>query len=79
MGEGDTPLVATQALGPQLGLRRLLLKDERQNPTGSWRDRFAALAVSQVEDSTRDDRNRRRRGPVRRARELRLAGRPALA
>jgi threonine synthase len=52
MGEGDTPLLATQALGPQLGLRRLLVKDERQNPTGSWRDRFAALAVSQVEDST---------------------------
>ena len=52
MGEGDTPLLATQALGPQLGLRRLLIKDERQNPTGSWRDRFAALAVSQLEDSS---------------------------
>jgi len=52
MGEGDTPLLATQALGPQLGLRRLLVKDERQNPTGSWRDRFAALAVSQIEDSS---------------------------
>ena len=25
MGEGDTPLLATQALGPQLGLRRLLI------------------------------------------------------
>lgn len=52
MGEGDTPLVATAALGQQLGLRRMLLKDERRNPTGSWRDRFAALAVSQVEDTS---------------------------
>jgi threonine synthase len=52
MGEGDTPLVATAALGQQLGLRRMLIKDERRNPTGSWRDRFAALAVSQVEDTS---------------------------
>jgi threonine synthase len=52
MGEGDTPLVPTAALGQQLGLRRMLLKDERRNPTGSWRDRFAALAVSQVEDTS---------------------------
>ncbi|HYX86210.1 MAG TPA: pyridoxal-phosphate dependent enzyme [Gaiellales bacterium] len=52
MGEGDTPLLATHALGPQLGLRRLLLKDERQNPTGSWRDRFATMAISQIEDTS---------------------------
>jgi len=44
--------VPTAALGQQLGLRRMLLKDERRNPTGSWRDRFAALAVSQVEDTS---------------------------
>ncbi len=52
MGEGDTPLVATAALGQQLGLRRMMLKDERRNPTGSWRDRFSALAVSQGEDTS---------------------------
>ena len=63
MGEGDTPLVATAALGQQLGLRRMLLKDERRNPTGSWRDRFAALAVSQVEDTSDDDRKRRATRP----------------
>jgi threonine synthase len=50
LGEGDTPLIASHALGSELGLRRLFLKDERANPTGSWRDRFAALAVSQIED-----------------------------
>jgi threonine synthase len=52
LAEGDTPLLATHSLGQQLGLRRLLLKDERRNPTGTWRDRFAALAVSQLEDSS---------------------------
>ncbi len=50
LGEGDTPLLATNSLGSSLGLRRLFLKDERRNPTGSWRDRFAAVALSQVED-----------------------------
>jgi threonine synthase len=50
MGEGDTPLLASQTLGPELGLRRLLIKDERRNPTGTWRDRFSALAVSLVDD-----------------------------
>ena len=47
LGEGSTPLIAVAGLGRELGLRRLLIKDERRNPTGSWRDRFAALAVSQ--------------------------------
>lgn len=50
LGEGDTPLLATHSLGSSLGLRRMFLKDERRNPTGSWRDRFAAVAVSQVEE-----------------------------
>ncbi len=47
LGEGSTPLISVAALGRELGLRRLLIKDERRNPTGSWRDRFSALAVSQ--------------------------------
>lgn len=46
MGEGGTPLLAAGRLGEQLGLRRLVLKDERRNPTGSWRDRYSAVAVS---------------------------------
>jgi threonine synthase len=50
LGEGDTPLLATHGLGAEIGMRRLFLKDERANPTGSWRDRFAALAVSQIDD-----------------------------
>jgi threonine synthase len=47
LGEGSTPLISVTGLGRELGLRRLLIKDERRNPTGSWRDRFSALAVSQ--------------------------------
>ena len=47
LGEGSTPLVSIGTLGREFGLRRLMIKDERRNPTGSWRDRFAALAVSQ--------------------------------
>ena len=47
LGEGSTPLIAVSSLGRELGLRRLMVKDERRNPTGSWRDRFSALAVSQ--------------------------------
>jgi len=51
LGEGSTPLVSVGALGRELGLRRLFVKDERRNPTGSWRDRFAAVAVSQHLDA----------------------------
>jgi threonine synthase len=50
LGEGDTPLLSTHSLGSSLGLRRMFLKDERRNPTGSWRDRFSAIAMSQVEE-----------------------------
>src|SRR6478736_992348 len=47
LGEGSTPLVSIGTLGREFGLRRLMIKDERRNPTGSWRDRFSALAVSE--------------------------------
>ncbi|MDX6545871.1 MAG: threonine synthase, partial [Gaiellales bacterium] len=35
LGEGSTPLISVAALGREMGLRRLLIKDERRNPTGS--------------------------------------------
>lgn len=50
LGEGGTPLLAVPALGRAIGARRLLIKDERRGPTGSWRDRYSAIAVSQVAD-----------------------------
>lgn len=44
--EGYTPLVRAENLGNNLKLRRLYLKDESRNPTGSFRDRAASLMVT---------------------------------
>lgn len=46
MGEGGTPLVDCPALADELGVRRVLLKDEGANPTGTVDDRGFALAVT---------------------------------
>lgn len=46
LGEGDTPLVASRAIGPGAGLSGLHFKCEQANPSGSYKDRFAALQVS---------------------------------
>jgi threonine synthase len=44
--EGFTPLVPCPRLGERLGVPRLWLKDESRNPTWSFKDRLAAVAVS---------------------------------
>ncbi len=46
MGEGGTPLLHAQNLGAMLGLKNLYIKDERQGPTGSFKDRQASVAIS---------------------------------
>ena len=46
MDEGGTPLLRAENLGLMLGRPRLCIKDERQNPTGSFKDRQASLAIS---------------------------------
>ncbi|GAA4252978.1 threonine synthase [Dactylosporangium darangshiense] len=46
LGEGGTPLVPAPRLAAKLGLKELYLKDESRNPTGSFKDRLAAVAVS---------------------------------
>jgi threonine synthase len=46
MGEGWTPLVATLQLKQELGLKYLYIKDERQSPTGSFKDRQGVLAIN---------------------------------
>ncbi|MDX2077683.1 MAG: threonine synthase [bacterium] len=46
LGEGGTPLIKSRALAASLGLKNLYLKDERQGPTGSFKDRQAAVAIS---------------------------------
>jgi len=42
MGEGGTPLIRAKNLGMMLGLPNLFIKDERQGPTTSFKDRQAA-------------------------------------
>ncbi len=46
LGEGMTPLVSCPRLGPQLGIADLLVKDESQLPTGSFKSRGMTVAVS---------------------------------
>lgn len=48
LGEGNTPLIPSRTLGPALGLRNLFFKLEQLNPSGSYKDRFAAAAVSDL-------------------------------
>ncbi len=46
LGEGQTPLLRVPRLGAALGLRNLWIKYEGTNPTGTFKDRSAATAVS---------------------------------
>lgn len=46
LGEGATPLLRAERLGEELGLGKLLLKDESRNPTGSFLDRGSTVLVS---------------------------------
>lgn len=46
MGEGWTPLTRAAGLAEALGCRDLWIKDERQQPTGSFKDRQASAAVT---------------------------------
>ncbi len=46
LGEGFTPLLAAPHLGRLIGLPRVMIKDESGNPTGSFKARGLALAVS---------------------------------
>ena len=46
LGEGLTPLVEAPAIGAQIGLPHLFIKDEGRNPTWSHKDRFSSVAVS---------------------------------
>jgi threonine synthase len=48
LGEGDTPLIRSRRIGPQSDLENLYFKLESCNPSGSYKDRFAASAVSHM-------------------------------
>ena len=48
LGEGGTPLVRSRAIAARLGLPNLYFKVEGANPTGSYKDRIAAVGLSRV-------------------------------
>jgi threonine synthase len=50
LGEGDTALLHLPRLGASLGLSRLFVKDESTNPTGSFKARGLAAAVSKAKE-----------------------------
>src|SRR6188768_371631 len=45
LGEGMTPLIDAPDLAAAIGVRRLWIKDEGQNPTGSFKARGMTAAV----------------------------------
>ena len=50
LGEGDTALLRLPRLGAGLGLTNLFVKDESKNPTGSFKARGLAAAVSRARE-----------------------------
>jgi len=50
LGEGDTPLLSLPHLEKELGLSHLYVKDESSNPTGSFKARGLAAAVSKAKE-----------------------------
>jgi threonine synthase len=50
LGEGDTPLLRADRLGPVAGFSDLWIKDEAGNPTGSFKARGLSAAVSKAKE-----------------------------
>ena len=50
LGEGGTPLLRAQRLGDSLGMSSLYIKDEGLNPTGTFKARGLAAAVSKARE-----------------------------
>ena len=50
LGEGMTPLLSLENLAKVSGVHKLLLKDESLNPTGSFKARGQAVAVSKMKE-----------------------------
>lgn len=55
LGEGGTPLIKSETLAASLGLKHLYIKDERQGPTGSFKDRQATVAISALREMGIDE------------------------
>jgi threonine synthase len=51
LGEGGTPLIKAVNLGMMLGSNSIFIKDERQGPTASFKDRQAAITVAALKEA----------------------------
>lgn len=51
MGEGGTPLIRAANLGMMLGNPNIYVKDERQGPTASFKDRQASVTVATLKEA----------------------------
>ncbi len=51
LGEGGAPLIPAVNLGMMLGCPNLFIKDERQGPTGSFKDRQAAVTIAALKEA----------------------------
>jgi threonine synthase len=51
IGEGGTPLIRAGNLGMMLGCHNIFIKDERQGPTASFKDRQAAVSVAALKEA----------------------------
>lgn len=51
MGEGGTPLIRATNLGMMLGCPNIFIKDERQGPTSSFKDRQAAVNIAALKEA----------------------------
>jgi threonine synthase len=50
LGEGDTSLLSLNNLGKKMGLSQLYMKDESKNPTGTFKARGLATAISKAKE-----------------------------
>jgi threonine synthase len=48
LGEGNTPCIEQPVLSQLLGVAKLSIKDESQNPSGSHKDRMSAYGIAQA-------------------------------
>jgi len=48
LSEGNTPLVLVSRIGAKLGIKNLYVKNEGQNPSGSFKDRGMTVAVTRA-------------------------------
>jgi threonine synthase len=51
LGEGGTPLIRATNLGMMLGCSNIFIKDERQGPTSSFKDRQAAVTIAAFKEA----------------------------